>query len=58
MTLEAATEFAVMLTAADPQVPQPPPGLAQLSARERELVTMVAQGRTDAQIAERLYCYV
>jgi len=30
---------------------QPPPELAGLSARERELVTLVAQGRTDAQIA-------
>ena len=32
-----------------------PPGSGQLSARERELVTLVAQGRTDAQIAAQLY---
>jgi predicted ATPase/DNA-binding CsgD family transcriptional regulator len=34
------------------------PGLARLSARERELVTLVAQGRTDAQIAEQLFISV
>ena len=31
------------------------PGPGKLSARERELVTLVAQGRTDAQIAAQLY---
>jgi len=35
-----------------------PPGLAHLSARERELVTLVAAGRTDAQIAAELYMSV
>ena len=35
-----------------------PPGLAQLSARERQLVTLVAQGLTDAQIAAQLYISV
>ena len=35
-----------------------PPGVAKLSARERELVTLVARGRTDAQIAEQLYISV
>jgi len=29
--------------------------MGKLSARERELVTLVAQGRTDAQIAAELY---
>jgi non-specific serine/threonine protein kinase len=33
-------------------------GLARLSPRERELVTLVAQGRTDAQIAGQLYITV
>ena len=33
-------------------------GPGQLSARERELVTLVAQGRTDAQIAAQLYISV
>jgi DNA-binding CsgD family transcriptional regulator len=34
------------------------PALSQLSPRERELVTLVAQGRTDAQIAGQLYISV
>jgi DNA-binding NarL/FixJ family response regulator len=32
----------------------PGPGQEKLSARERDLVTLVAQGRTDAQIAAAL----
>ena len=36
----------------------PAAGLARLSPRERELVTLVAQGRTDAQIAAQLYITV
>ena len=55
MTLATAVEFATLLAAQDPRKPAPAPGLPQLSARERELVTLVAQGRTDAQIAEQLY---
>jgi DNA-binding CsgD family transcriptional regulator len=47
-----------MLTDPNSQAPQPPPGLGQLSPRERELVTLVARGRTDAQIAEQLYISV
>jgi hypothetical protein len=35
----------------DPGPPQQTAGLSGLSARERELATMVAQGRTNAQIA-------
>jgi DNA-binding CsgD family transcriptional regulator len=58
MNLQTAVEFAAMLTAQDPKTPQPPQGLAPLSARERELVTLVAQGRTDAQIAGQLYISV
>ena len=47
------------LTAApDPRQPPEPPGLAQLSARERELVILVARGATDAQIAAQLYISV
>jgi len=38
--------------------PDEAPGLARLSPRERELVTLVAQGRTDAQIAAQLYITV
>ena len=52
-----AAQDALILTAPGPQQPQAP-GLAQLSARERELVTLVAQGRTDAQIAAELFISV
>ena len=55
MSLATAAEFALLLTAPGPQRAQAAPGLGKLSARERELVTLVARGRTDAQIAEQLY---
>jgi predicted ATPase/DNA-binding CsgD family transcriptional regulator len=60
MSLATAAEYALLLTAPDPQppAPEPPaaaPGPGQLSARERELITLVAQGRTNAQIAAQLY---
>ena len=57
MNPATAAEYALLLTA-----PGVPPGeprqLAGLSARERELVTLVAQGHTDAQIAAQLYISV
>ena len=54
MSLETAAEYALMLT--DPGPPQSAaPGPGKLSARERELITLVAQGRTDVQIAAQLY---
>ena len=57
MSLATAAEYALMLT--DPGPPQPTaPGAGPLSARERELVTLVAQGRTNAQIAAQLYISV
>ncbi len=65
MTLIAAVEFAVMMTGQDAPTPQAvtatraapsEPGL--LSGRERELVALVAQGKTDAEIAERLFISV
>jgi len=57
MSLATAAEYALMLT--DPGPPQPAaPGPGQLSVRERELVTLVAQGRTNAQIAAQLYISV
>jgi len=46
------------LTAPQPQGSSAPPGLAQLSGREQELVILVARGATDAQIAERLFISV
>ena len=59
MSLDTAAEYALMLTTPDP----PPaaavgPELGKLSARERELVTLVAQGRTNAQIAAQLFISV
>jgi DNA-binding CsgD family transcriptional regulator len=38
--------------------PDPAPARGELSARERELVTLVAQGRTNAEIAAQLYISV
>jgi DNA-binding CsgD family transcriptional regulator len=58
MSLATAVEFATLLTAPATLEPQPPPGAMPLSARERELVTLVAQGRTDAQIAGQLFISV
>ena len=55
MTLATAAEFVTMLATPEPQAPA---GQTLLSARERELVTLVAQGRTDAQIASQLYISV
>jgi DNA-binding CsgD family transcriptional regulator len=57
MNLATAAEYALLLT--DPGPPQPAePAPGKLSARERELVTLVAQGRTNAQIAGQLYISV
>ncbi len=52
MTMAAAAEFVILLATAEPQAP---PGYGRLSARERELVSLIAQGNTDAQIASQLY---
>jgi len=58
MSLATAAEYVLMLTAAGPEPPVPAPGLEALSPRERELVTLVARGHTDAQIAGQLYISV
>jgi DNA-binding CsgD family transcriptional regulator len=55
MNLATATEFATMLTAPGSDPAPTAPALAELSARERELVTLVARGNTDAQIAGNLF---
>ena len=57
MSLAAAAEYALILTDLGPHQSQAP-GAGKLSARERELVTLVAQGRTNAQIAAQLYISV
>jgi DNA-binding CsgD family transcriptional regulator/tetratricopeptide (TPR) repeat protein len=58
MNLDTAAEYALMLTTPAPQVPAAETGAAKLSAREKELVILVAQGATDAQIAAQLYISV
>jgi DNA-binding CsgD family transcriptional regulator/tetratricopeptide (TPR) repeat protein len=58
MSMETAAEYALMLLE-DSGPPQPAaPGPGRLSARERELVTLVARGATDTQIAAQLYISV
>ena len=59
MSQATAAEYALLLTEAPgPRQPATAPGLGGLSARERELVTLVAQGATNAQIAARLHISV
>ena len=53
MSLDTASEYAMMLI--DPGPPRSAHRPGKLTAREQELVTLVAQGRTDAQIAGQLY---
>jgi DNA-binding CsgD family transcriptional regulator len=55
MSLDTAAEYALMLTTPGAQAPAAAAGAGKLSARERELVTLVAQGHTNAQIATRLH---
>ena len=57
MSITAAAEYALMPTDPGPP-PSAAPGYGKLSAREQELVTLVAQGRTNAQIAAQLYISV
>jgi DNA-binding NarL/FixJ family response regulator len=57
MSVATAAEYALLLTAPGPQ-PTTAAGPAKLSARERELLTLVAQGRTNAQIAAELHISV
>jgi len=58
MSMATAAEYALVLTAPGPHSQTGAEGPAELSVRERELVTLVAQGYTDAQIAARLYISV
>jgi DNA-binding CsgD family transcriptional regulator len=58
MSLATAADYVLMLTAAGPEPPVAAPGLDVLSPRERELVTLVARGHTDAQIAQQLHISV
>jgi predicted ATPase/DNA-binding CsgD family transcriptional regulator len=58
MSAAAAAEYVLLLTAPAQPADPPAPRLGQLSARERELITLVARGRTDAQIAAELFISV
>jgi DNA-binding CsgD family transcriptional regulator len=53
-SLDTLAAYALMLTTPGPRPPAADTSGAELSAREQELVILVAQGRTDAQIAARL----
>ena len=54
MSSAAAAEYALLLTSPADSPPSPAGAAGQLSARQRELVILVAQGRTDVQIAAQL----
>ncbi len=54
MTLATAAELAVLLTGTDSAARPAQPDLGRLSAKEQELVVLVAQGLTDAEIAGQL----
>jgi predicted ATPase/DNA-binding CsgD family transcriptional regulator len=61
MTIQTAAEFARMVIGADlpnPAQPGSQSGTTQLSAREQELIGLVARGQTDTQIAAQLYISV
>ena len=55
LTLATAVELAILLAGADPAALPQQPDPAPLSPRERELVILVAQGRTNAEIAAQLH---
>jgi DNA-binding CsgD family transcriptional regulator len=55
MSRDTATEYALMLTTSGQPSATAAPGPGPLSAREKQLVTLVAQGCTNAQIAAQLH---
>jgi DNA-binding CsgD family transcriptional regulator/Flp pilus assembly protein TadD len=55
LTLVTAVELAILLAGTDSRAPQVLPELGKLSAKERDLVVLVAQGRTNAEIAGQLH---
>jgi DNA-binding NarL/FixJ family response regulator len=54
MTPVTAAEYGLLLVTEEPKEPVSADALPRLSAREQELVTLVARGRTDTQISEQL----
>jgi len=53
--IPAAAEYTIMWTAVHRENPSAAPEPGRLSFRERELIALVAQGQTDAQIAGKLF---
>jgi DNA-binding NarL/FixJ family response regulator len=60
MSLDTAAEFLLLLTASGLEASRThiPAQVGALSPREQELITLVARGQTDAQIAGQLYISV
>ena len=61
MSRAVVIEYVLLLTTPAQQtasLSDPGSAVGQLSTRERELITLVAQGRTDAQIAAQLFISV
>jgi DNA-binding CsgD family transcriptional regulator len=56
MARSAIAEFVIMPTA--PRQPPASEAFSELTERERELVTLIAQGCTNAEIAARLFISV
>jgi predicted ATPase/class 3 adenylate cyclase/DNA-binding CsgD family transcriptional regulator len=54
MTAAAAAEYVLLLVGEETGEPAAAPALPHLTTQDRKLVTLVAQGRTDAQIAAQL----
>jgi DNA-binding CsgD family transcriptional regulator len=54
MSWVTAVEYALMLSGSGAQLPQSPVTVGELTAKERELVTLVARGATNSQIAVQL----
>jgi non-specific serine/threonine protein kinase len=55
MSLPAAAQFADMMAGSGPSTVDHPAGRVRLTPRENDLLTLVAQGHTDAQIAAELF---
>ena len=54
MRLRTVIEVAALLAADDPHTSAPAADSLHLTPRERQLIILVAQGHTDAQIAQQL----